>query len=94
MLIDSIEMDNCSQQGTLKASVRVEYAKTKSHYLKNSSFRHGMGWGFIAKHSKSILVEGNVWFDFRPVGVGVDYVEDMTLKGNFVSGIGMRDGDG
>jgi hypothetical protein len=37
----------------------------------NSAFHNGMGWGFWAKRSKNIVLENNVYFNFRPVGVGM-----------------------
>ena len=73
-LIDSIEMENCSQIDTERATIRFENNVKKTHSITNSAFHSGLGMGFRAKSSKNISLINNVWFNFKQVGVAVDSV--------------------
>ena len=72
--IDSIEIQNGSQIDTRKAAIRFENAIANKHFVSNSAFHNGMGWGFMAKRSKNIVLDNNVYFNFRPIGIGMDDV--------------------
>jgi len=41
--------------------------------------------------SKSIFMEGNIWFKFRPVGVSIDKSKSITFRGNVVGFISERE---
>lgn len=83
--MDSVEMYNCSQIDTRKAAIRFENAVTWNHEVRNSAFHNGLGWGANAFRTKNIIFDNNVWFNFRPVGVGMNEVRDIIFSNNFVS---------
>ncbi len=83
--IDSIEFENGGQKDTRKAAIRFENAiATKLSFVRNSAFHNSWGWGMMAKRSKNIDVEHNVFYNFRPVGVGMDDVQNVKINGNIV----------
>ena len=76
-LIDSIEMEHCSQVDTERAAIRFENNVNKFHSITNSAFHTGNGMGFRAKFSKNINIENNIWMNFRQVGFAVDNVNNV-----------------
>lgn len=83
--MDSVEMYNCSQIDTEKAAIRFENAVEYNHVVKHCSFHNGFGWGANIKRSQKVKLEGNVWFNFRPVGVGFNEVKDIVFTENVVA---------
>lgn len=86
MLVDNIEVYNCSQIDTERAAIRFEQALTLHQRVTNSSFHDGLGWGGRVIDSKNIQMDDNIFFSFRPVGVGIDSTQNMTFNNNFVGG--------
>lgn len=75
--MDSVEMEHCSQIDTEKAAIRFENARTHNHVVKDCSFHNGFGWGGAVKRSWNVKLENNLWFNFRPIGVGFNEVKDI-----------------
>lgn len=90
--IDSIEFENGGQIDTRKAAIRFENAiATKLSFVRNSAFHNSMGWGMMAKRSKNIDIENNVFFKFRPIGVGLDDIQNVKINGNIVMHVVARE---
>jgi hypothetical protein len=53
----------------VKAAIRFENAISGKHFVKNSAFHNGEGWGFYASRTKNIVFENNVYFKFTQIGV-------------------------
>jgi len=53
----------------------------------NSTFHNGYSWGMYIKSSANIHIENNVFFRFRPIGVGVLSSTNVTIDNNIVAGI-------
>jgi hypothetical protein len=87
MIVDNIEMYNCSQIDTFKASIRFENAVTLHSSVTNSAFHNGFGWGANIKNSANILMQDNLWFNFRPIGVAIDFSKNITFDNNVIAHI-------
>lgn len=83
-------MYNCSQIDTFKASIRFENAVSLHSSVTNSAFHNGQGWGANIKSSANILMQNNVWFGFRPVGVAIDFSKNITFDSNVISHVTER----
>lgn len=83
--IDNIEFENGGQKDTRKAAIRfVNVIATKKSFVRNSAFHNSWGNGFMAKRSKNIDLEHNVFFSFVQFGVIMDDVQNMKINGNIV----------
>jgi hypothetical protein len=71
--MDHVEIYNCSQWNTYKAALRFEGASTLASSITNSSIHNGLGWGMKIETSANINIKDNVFYDFRPIGIAVDY---------------------
>jgi hypothetical protein len=54
MLVDNIEVYNCSQIDTERAAIRFEQALSLHQRVTNSSFHDGLGWGGRVIDSKNV----------------------------------------
>lgn len=50
-----------------------------------------MGWAVYIENSMNINFDSNVLYDFRPVGVAVDYVKNVALTNNILMKVVERD---
>lgn len=82
MFLNNVEVYNCSQMDSFKSAIRFESAVTKHSEVINSTFHNGYGWGANIKGSANIFMQDNLWFNFRPHGVVVDYSKNITLDNN------------
>lgn len=80
--LDNVEVYNCSQWDTYKAAIRFENAVTKHSSITNSAIHNGLGWGLNIKNSANVHMKNNVFYDFRPIGIDVEYSQNITLDGN------------
>jgi hypothetical protein len=55
--------------------------------ITNSAFHNGYGWGANIQGSANILLQDNIWFNFRPIGVGIDFSKNITFDNNVVAHI-------
>jgi hypothetical protein len=72
VIMDNVEIYNCSQTNTLKAAFRIEGSipgNVNASSLTNSVLHHGLGWGIHVINSAHVLIENNVIFGFKPIGV-------------------------
>jgi hypothetical protein len=89
-IMDSVEIFNCSQIDTFKAALRFESASTLHSSVTNSAIHNGYAWGLYVKGSANIHLSDNIFFNFRPVGVGVLSSKNITFDHNVVAGIVQR----
>ena len=78
----------------MKAAIRFEGASGKYSTVSNCVFHNGLGWGMSLVSSANIHISNNVVFSFKPFGVAMLSVRNITFDNNFVGGIYERDGDG
>lgn len=86
MLIDNVEIYNCSQIDTMRSAIRFENALSLHQRVTNSSIHNGLGWGAHVTASKNVIMNDNIFFVFRPVVVAIDSTNNMTFDGNFAGG--------
>jgi hypothetical protein len=91
LIMDNVEVYNCSQANTLKAAVRFEGASGRWSSVTNSAIHSGLGWGLGVYKSANVHIANNVIWGFKPIGVGALTVRNFTLDGNFVGHITERD---
>jgi len=85
--MDSVEIFNCSQIDTFKAAIRFESASTLHSSVTNSAIHNGYSWGLNVKNSANIHLENNIFFQFRPIGVGIQGSRNITFDHNVVGGV-------
>jgi hypothetical protein len=54
MILDSVEIWNCSQTDSFKSALRFDNAATLYSQVTNSAIHHGNGWGVRVVSSKNI----------------------------------------
>lgn len=84
MILDSVEIWNCSQTDTYKAALRFDNAATLYSQVTNSAIHHGNAWGIRVVSSNNILFFNNIIFDFSPIGFGVLSSSNITIDFNVV----------
>jgi parallel beta-helix repeat protein len=88
--MDHVEIYNCSQYDTWKAAIRFEGAVLGWSRISNSAIHHGLG---IAGHidlSENIEMVNNNVYTFSRYGIVIQTSKNITLDGNWVSGIHNR----
>lgn len=88
--MDNVEIYNCSHQDTYNAALHFESASANSS-VTNSSIHSGLGWGVYIETSKEINFDNNVMYDFRPIGLAIDYSQDIAVTNNFLMKVHERD---
>lgn len=90
-IMDNVEIHNCSQIDSEKASIRFSSAASNWSSITNSAMHNGYGWGLVVANSANVLIKNNNIFRFRPMGLVVQGAQNVTVEGNVVSGIVERE---
>jgi hypothetical protein len=69
--MDNVQIYNCSQYDTWKASIRFEGAKLGYSRISNSSIHHGLGVAINVVFSENIEFIGNNLYNFMRYGLVV-----------------------
>jgi len=85
--MDNVELYNMSQIDTFKAALRWENNIAGHSSISNCAIHSGYGWAVNVKVSANVLLKDNVIWAHRPVGVGVDTSQNITIDGNMVGHI-------
>jgi hypothetical protein len=83
----NVEIFNCSQIDTLKSAIRFESAATLHSEISNCSVHNGYSWAVNIMGSANVYMNNNVFFNFRPIGVGVMKSRNITFDNNVVANI-------
>jgi len=93
IIMDNVEVFNCSQKDKGNACLRFEGAvgssKTWSS-ISRSTFHHGQDWGLSIYKSENIKLEKNVFVGWRAIGARLDLTKNTTVVGNFVGDVNGR----
>lgn len=84
-------MFQCSQIDTAKAAIRFQNSKVLPSIVKNCAIHSGYGWGAHILRADNVVLDNNVFFKFRPIGISVDFANNVKIKNNFVGWISERD---
>jgi len=79
MVLDSVEIKNCSQRDTYKAALRFDTAATLWSSVNNSAIHNGFGWGVSVILSENIVFFNNMIFGFTPIGFAVQTSKNITI---------------
>lgn len=61
-----------------------------SSEIINCSLHNGYGWGLSIKNSNNILVKDNRIYNFRPIGLLISDVKNVTVDRNVIGHIAIR----
>jgi hypothetical protein len=86
-ILDHVEFYNCSQIDTMKAALRFEGASGSWSSVTNSAFHNGHGWGLAISRSANLYLADNIFYSFKPIGVSMLSVQNVTFHRNIVSHI-------
>jgi hypothetical protein len=71
LILDNVEIYNCSQIDTYKSAIRFESAETELSSVTNCSLHNGYSWAINVKKSANVYIADNVIYNFRPIGVAI-----------------------
>jgi hypothetical protein len=94
LIMDNVQVYNCSQANTMKAAVRFEGAAGSWSSVTNSAIHNGFGWGLGVYKSANVHVKDNIFWGFRAVGVSAISVRNFTFDSNFVGHVMEREVSG
>ena len=86
MIMENVEVRNCSQRGTGRAAIRFDQGTGYSR-IKGSSIHSGLGHGMSLTNFENVEILNSAIVGFQQVGFKMDYVKNVTVDGLFVSGI-------
>ena len=82
LYMDNVEVYNMSQMDTFKAAIRWENNVQGHSSVTNCAIHNGYSWALHVKTSQNVHIKDNVMWNFRPVGVGVQTSNNITIDGN------------
>lgn len=88
--LDNVEIYNMSQIDTFKAAIRWENNKDGHSSVTNCAIHNGYGWALHVKTSRNVMIQGNTIWNFRPVGVGVQTSDNITIDSNVLGKVTPR----
>lgn len=65
--------------------MRFENANSKPSSLTNSALHNGFSWAITVKSSANILIQNNMIYNFRPVGINIGMSKNIKVDGNVVA---------
>jgi hypothetical protein len=81
---DNVEIYNCSQIDTSKAALRWESNVLGNSSVTNSTIHNGYSWAVNIQASSNVVLQNNVFWSFRPLGVVVKSSQNITIDNNIV----------
>lgn len=90
LILDGVEVDNCSQKDYSRGAIRFENALGKegiASKITHSTIHDGNDWALMINRAKNIEVSHTTMVGWRAFGVVVDNTENMTFNNNFVGDV-------
>ena len=90
LIMDNVQVYNCSQKDTYRASIRFDGAIGSSNttsIISNSTIHGGEDWGLSIISSNNIEIHNNAFVGFRGVGMRIDSSRNSTIIGNFIGDV-------
>lgn len=91
IVLDSVEVYNCSQRNTFRSGIRFEQATRRSQLIRDSSIWGSLAWGLSSQFSANILVENTHIIGAKAVGVNVFTSNNVTFDRIIVGSVTKRD---
>jgi len=85
--MDSVEIDHCSQYGSLRAALRFEDTGGLTSNITNSTIHHGQGVGVQIDNADRITFVNNTIFSHAKYGFNISTSNSVLIQQNFVSNI-------
>jgi hypothetical protein len=79
LIMDSVELYNCSQGNTFKSAIRFEGVNTEAHSITNSAIWGNLGWGWSAMYSSHIFMQNNAIIGGYQMGLAVVGSHNVTI---------------
>ena len=93
IIMDSVQVYNCSQQDTYRSSIRFEGAMGGYSRVSRSSIHNGNDWAMSIIKAANIELVDNVMAGFRNIGLRIDSARNCTITGNFIGDVRSRNLD-
>ena len=90
LILDSVEIYNCSQYDTFKAAVRFEGNFGSWSKISSSAIHHGLGIGIQFTAGNNVLMKDNTIYNFVRFGVNIQSSSNITIDGNLIGDINSR----
>ena len=93
IIMDNVQVYNCSQKDTYKSSIRFEGAFGSSNTaskITNCAVHNGLDWGLSILNAANIEVKDSHFVGYRGLGVRIDSASSITFTGNFVGDVRRR----
>jgi hypothetical protein len=91
IILDGVEVYNCSQRNTFKSAIRFEYANTMSHSITNSAVHGSIAWSFSAQYSANIYVDKSSFIGARAVAFNIFKSKNVTASNSIFGDVRHRD---
>lgn len=82
LMMDNVEVDNCSQDNVARAAIRFEGAvgsSTTYSKISNSAIHNGQDWGLSIIDSENIEIINNVFVGWDAIGARIDSTRNVTI---------------
>lgn len=89
IIMDNVQMYNCSQKDTYRSGIRFEGATGYSR-VSNSTVHNGLDWAASILQASNIELLDNTFVGFRAIGMRIDNARNCTITGNFVGDVNGR----
>lgn len=93
LIMNNVEVDNCSQEDQGRGCIRFEGAiggaNTYSK-ISNSAVHNGMDWALSLLSAENIEIRNNVFVGFTSIGARIDYTKNVTIVGNYMGDVKSR----
>ena len=90
MILDSVEVYNCSQRNTFMSAIRFENQALNSSSVTNSAVHGGWAWAFSAQQAQDLFIHNNAFIGAYAVGAAIIASHNVTFTNNIVGHVGKR----
>lgn len=90
LVLDYVEVYNCSQRNTFHSAIRFEGVKTLPQLINNTAIHHSTAWHLKVALSENVHIENTHMLNARAIGLNVYTSNNVTLKNNIVADVGVR----
>jgi len=87
IIMDNVQVYNCSQKDTYKAAVRFEGTLGGHSRVSNCAVHNGLDWGISLENANNIQLINNTFVGYRAVGMQMDKIRNVTVTGNFIGDV-------
>jgi hypothetical protein len=90
MILDSVEVYNCSQRNTFMSAIRFENQALNSSSVTNSAVHGGWAWAFSAQQAQDLFIHNNAFIGAYAVGAAIIASHNITFTNNIIGHVGKR----